>query len=911
MLPENFIEFASFNGVALSSQQGVLNTDTFDIWRKKTNGIIDHMTDNEYVLKQDAVLLATNQTLTGLKYFQSGLSLGSSTNGSSTLEYNSSTLGANFSTPLKINGLCETSKIISTGTTAKFGTLDYTVPTINEDGFAKNDGNGGISWYPLNTLITAVSEGINSTTSITYLAELVPVGTVSAYASSSTLPAGWLICNGNTFDQAVYQDLYTALGSNTLPDLQSKVLVGDDAGAALSLRGTFGSTDLTTNNNAYYVVNYIIKALKDPTVNFSIIPGNGINTFKTGESTSSALDLNGGTVSIKANTTTFGFDGGGSLIIKAGGINKSQIGDAAIAATANTIPVRSSTGQLTVAETPIANTDAVSKIYVDSIGISKEHTFKAINSKSTCAYHASGYRSYSYIDGEDDVFVFGDNTFGQFGEGSAYARGWNLPTPTPSASPKQIYVDNYNTYILYDNNKVYSHGWNLIRKTGSISPNVDQTILSGPRIAFGGATIQKLILSFAQDSKVMYALGTDGALWAAGDNTHGQLGDGTTVSTSATKLPFKTIGPGASNNPLPTGQTVVDAWVIGSGGFETVYAKSSVSELWVCGYGGSGLNGNGNTNAVNSVWTRVKNYTSEDLSGITLSGTTYTKASHGLTTFDILQFTTPSTRYYVKVLNANTFTLHTTVESANNGTSLQTPAPTAAKVWKKLTGVADCYFGGSSSSTFGFIKTINKNLYALGDNTYGQLGLGTTSRWSLPKETVGSGNVENVYTDLGATAHYTNTSAKLYGTGHNHNGQVGNDSTTAVQSWTQIKFGITETVTGMFSTGGNASLGGSRYAVWTGGKLTGWGHNASRSLGVQGTDAYIKEPTEIFFKANTTAISTISSHDLGNNNFSTTLLLGTANPNYNAAYTCGFQAWNHNAYAIELLVPYFTRIKNI
>jgi microcystin-dependent protein len=66
---------------------------------------------------------------------------------------------------------------------------------------------------------------------------LPQVGTILIYAGT-TAPAGWLLCNGSTFDQTLYPQLYALLGnSNTLPDLRERYLIGK------------GSDSLTLNTN--------------------------------------------------------------------------------------------------------------------------------------------------------------------------------------------------------------------------------------------------------------------------------------------------------------------------------------------------------------------------------------------------------------------------------------------------------------------------------------------------------------------------------------------------------------------------------------------------------------------------------------------------------------------------------------
>jgi microcystin-dependent protein len=75
--------------------------------------------------------------------------------------------------------------------------------------------------------------------------EILPhVGTILTYAGS-TAPAGWLLCNGSTFVQTTYPELYALLGnSNTLPDLRERYLIGKGSGA-LTLATNTGANNHT------------------------------------------------------------------------------------------------------------------------------------------------------------------------------------------------------------------------------------------------------------------------------------------------------------------------------------------------------------------------------------------------------------------------------------------------------------------------------------------------------------------------------------------------------------------------------------------------------------------------------------------------------------------------------------------
>lgn len=52
-----------------------------------------------------------------------------------------------------------------------------------------------------------------------------PVGTILAYYGS-VVPTGYLPCNGTTFDETQFPNLYLLLGTNVLPDLRECTLVG-------------------------------------------------------------------------------------------------------------------------------------------------------------------------------------------------------------------------------------------------------------------------------------------------------------------------------------------------------------------------------------------------------------------------------------------------------------------------------------------------------------------------------------------------------------------------------------------------------------------------------------------------------------------------------------------------------------
>lgn len=52
-----------------------------------------------------------------------------------------------------------------------------------------------------------------------------PVGTIVMYLGQ-TPPSGWLVCNGEEFDETTYPKLYAHLKSNKLPDMRGYTPIG-------------------------------------------------------------------------------------------------------------------------------------------------------------------------------------------------------------------------------------------------------------------------------------------------------------------------------------------------------------------------------------------------------------------------------------------------------------------------------------------------------------------------------------------------------------------------------------------------------------------------------------------------------------------------------------------------------------
>ncbi|NES45950.1 tail fiber protein [Moorena sp. SIO2C4] len=73
---------------------------------------------------------------------------------------------------------------------------------------------------------------------------VIPVGTVVPYTGSSA-PAGWLMCDGTSFDADKYPDLNNVLNSEKVPDLRNRFIVGSGSDYATNDTGGQKTVTLT------------------------------------------------------------------------------------------------------------------------------------------------------------------------------------------------------------------------------------------------------------------------------------------------------------------------------------------------------------------------------------------------------------------------------------------------------------------------------------------------------------------------------------------------------------------------------------------------------------------------------------------------------------------------------------------
>jgi len=287
------------------------------------------------------------------------------------------------------------------------------------------------------------------------------------------------------------------------------------------------------------------------------------------------------------------------------------------------------------------------------------------------------------------------------------------------------------------------------------------------------------------------AIKNNGTLWAWGRNNFGQLGLGNTTSYSS---------------PVQVGALTSWSTVSAGGRYHTVAIKTD-GTLWSWGQGTGGKLGLGNTT----------NYSSPKQVGAL---TNWSKVNCGLD--HCLAIKTDGTLWSWGVNSQGQLGL-----GAGAGYKSSPNQVGALTTWSNLAPLG----------TASIVSKTDGTLWAWGNNTSGQLGLGNTTTYSSPKQ------VGALTTWLNASAGcyaqhtmYTKTDGTLWAWGAGTLGALGLGNTTSYSSPKQVG-ALTSWLT---------VAGGAYYstAVKTDGTVWSWGYNFYGQLGLSNT-TYYSSPKQI------------------------------------------------------------------
>jgi len=839
------ISFNSFSGT------GVSTSDTFEQWRLKSNGITAQLQTVSTAIDAlysgvtiNYVTLNSDQTITGSKTFSAGSSSRPTLKiGDAGLYYESSIL--------KSSAAIQAGSIIAANSLG-LGTNLFSVPTgASPSSTSYLTGKSGVlSWKDETSLSTSILGQITSV-SPGILNQIIPVGTIIAY-SGITIPTGWAECDGSIISSVTYPELYALLGSTygapgKLPDLKGRSIIGrgigtdsittqafvigsygglykhtlitdelpshnhdtgtliissagahthsinkgrygtgnifgsanqdmgggygtfETASAGSHIHTITGSTGSIGSSIAfsilqpYLTTTYIIKLVSDTIVNTQLLAGDGIQFNKSSDSSSvSSFNLSASdtyTVAVKHDSTLSVVGG----VLGVAAITGSEISAATI-----------TPNKLATVSGGYISWDGIHVYYTNGSGTSPLLTefsanlngpVKQLREKTHGDTSAMSWQEYAYINTDNNVVVTGANRYSIFGVCNAFGHQI-IPLPLNRKASK-LYISEYSMVCIDTTGQLWAIGRNSYNRfnlmSGSTSDITTWTQVF-PQIT---NPIIKVVLS----SYTTYILDNANNLWCAGYNVYGQLGNSTNDNTS--DIGYQTV---ASNT------TVSDIVVCGSETLISACIMSTNNQIYTCGYGGNGQIGNGSVGSKNT-WTIISK--PSELSNWS-NYVLYSKGSSGNGAF-FIKSNNGASLYAWGYNGDNTFGKVTTP-------IISLPY----KIWDGTVSGNISKFYPTHASGVTYILTVDKQIYATGNNTcgnFGNSGISSVVIWTNITSTLPSGyTLTDLYVS-NSNSSYCSAIIKctksgdsfLFGTGSNFNGQLGNAGVAIIKSsWTPI-----------------------------------------------------------------------------------------------------------------------------
>jgi len=280
------------------------------------------------------------------------------------------------------------------------------------------------------------------------------------------------------------------------------------------------------------------------------------------------------------------------------------------------------------------------------------------------------------------LYGFGTNQFGELGNGTTSATPSLSPTPAAAlpGTIVQLATGLRSSAALLADGSLWTWGQDNV---GQLGYGTNGGLVTTPTRVPGLSGVIQVALS---DEGSGYAVESDGSVWAWGDNSNGQLGNGSTTSTST---PVRV--------PLLTGIREVAA-----GGYYAL-ARTSDGNVWSWGLNSHGELGDGTT---------LNESLPEPVPGLAGIGQV---ASGGAESFAVRA---DGTLYS---WGSNNF------GQLGNGTTMDSHSPAAVP---GLSGVTQVASGGMATLA---LAGPQMGVWAWGDNFCGELGDGTTTSTSLPE----------------------------------------------------------------------------------------------------------------------------------------------------------------------------------
>jgi alpha-tubulin suppressor-like RCC1 family protein len=351
------------------------------------------------------------------------------------------------------------------------------------------------------------------------------------------------------------------------------------------------------------------------------------------------------------------------------------------------------------------------------------------------------------------VYAVGGNSSGQFGNGTTTNTSFPVQVLASANNPLtgvvQVAYGSSHTVFLLNTGSVYAVGNNFNGQLG------DGTITNTSfpvQVKATASTFLTGVVQVACGTSYTVFLLSSGAVYAVGANSSGQLGNGTTVPSTpgsySGRYPVQVLA-----GPSP-GVPLTDVVQIACGASHTVFLRSDGSVYAV------GNNANGQL-------------------GIGTSGSSVSRSSQVQSLTNVVQVAGGSTHTVFLRGDGSVYAVGgNSSGQLGDGTTVQKTSPVQVKATAStfLTGVVQVACG--ASYTVFLLNT--GSVYAVGSNSSGQLGNGTTTTtatgtYPVQVRATASTFLSSVVQVACGSSHtvFFKSDGTVYAVGNNFNGQLG------------------------------------------------------------------------------------------------------------------------------------------
>jgi alpha-tubulin suppressor-like RCC1 family protein len=456
---------------------------------------------------------------------------------------------------------------------------------------------------------------------------------------------------------------------------------------------------------------------------------------------------------------------------------------------------------------------------------------KYIGTTNTAVAVAGGYNHSLALMADGTVLAWGDNQYGELGDGTSGTDRWMPVTVTGLTNVVSIAAGYYHSMAVTADGKVWAWGYNNNGQLGQYfassytTPRVVKDLSNVKDISGGGSH--------------SLAVKNDGTVWAWGSqSSYGQLGDN---STTQRNWPIKTNYIGTTNTAI----------AVTAGYYHSLALMNNGKVLaWGCNNNGQ-LGDNSQTNRYQTVEVKYIGTTNTAIAvaagyyhsvalmadGKVLAWGDNSKGQLGdgnATTDQWMPITVPGISNAVAIAAGAYHTIAITADGTiwawGDNTEKQLAYPNLGDV---LTPQAVTNLSNVRSLTHGYYHSAackrDGTVWGWGRNTEYQLGDGTiTSPRTTPIQTQFIGVTNTAVAVTAGQYHSLSlmSDGKVLGWGYNASGQLGDNTQVNRNLPIQVKWiGITNTAVAI------AAAQDHSFAVMSDGKILAWGVNSNYALG--------------------------------------------------------------------------------